>query len=656
MTYAVPAAASFGLVLALFCGPEITAQANGASQDSGSAATSRAFPTGMIEIPGGKVTLGSSAKALLDMTKAEHPRSPRRRVELLKKLMSELGENEVVVDSFYLDKFPVTNEQYLEFIKNSPIKHRFPFHWWKLGKPDDYKARRPEFRKAFPNEEKQDLLYWEKYYDKLPYAIPKGQEKHPVVFVSWVDAQAYAGWAGMRLPTEAEWLYAATGGKAKQYLWGDEWSDDKLKELKLNRSRDRNLKPVGALGELTRGAFGNEDMVSGVWEWVADIGFFPLSQSVYEREVNKIRRNKATSGVGEPSWRGDRRVLKGGSFFSWSSPEEFRLQTRAYLSRSQTVEGVGFRVAKSAIPARDMCQSRLTVEYDASFFGSDREPKIEGQIGVERYDLSADGGLITNYHAIALVPVNHLGLQVSGGKLKEQNKQRPLVIGTLVTTEALATPKLPPGMYTVYFRQRGLPKELESAIKQGHRAVLAERKAAKRNKGKKDDKKAKESSQKKKGGGDEWRAICAKYGITDDELAGSVSKIKHVYLRPGNFKVSTETNMLVFRNNVDGQAGDFVAAIPTNKELTKGSFKGATLEIGSDDNKETLKFLFGSQESGKKKSYYLFELQVQLPDAPDFSKPWRLPKGAKNAPPRTGKLSPSKTNKSVRGGTAASGK
>lgn len=639
MTSAVPAAASFGLVLALLSCPGIVAQGGG----SQSSATSDrgAMPPGLIKIPAGEVTIGTSAKDLLDLTEEEHPRSPRHRVELLQKLMSELGENEVEVESFYLQRNLVTNEQYFQFVEATD--YRFPFHWWKFGKPDDYNERRPDFRKAFPNEKKQDLLYWEKYYDKLPYAIPEGEKKHPVVFVSWVDAQAYAGWAGMRLPTEAEWLFAATGGDPKQFLWGDEWTDDRLKDLKLYSTRDQKLKAVGELGELARGAFGNEDMVAGVWEWTADIGFFPVSQDSYRREAEKIRRNRATSSVGEPRWRGDRRVLKGGSFFSFGSPEEFRLQTRAYLNRSQTVEGVGFRVAKSMIPARDMCVSRLAVEYDASFFGTDRQPNVDDQIGVERYDLNADG-LITNYHAIALIPVNHLGLEASGGRLKEQLRERPLVIGTLVTTEPLASPELGPGMYTIYFRERGMPRELEDAIKKGHRAVLAERKAARRGKDE-DEGKSEED--------EEWRTVVSKYGITDDELAGSVSDIEHVYLRPGKFKVSTKQDMLILRSNVDGQGSDFVAAIPAPKSMRRGSYKGAKLEIGSVDNKESLKFLFGSPQSEKRsRSHYEFELEVQLTQPQDVSKPWRKPEGTKNAPPRTGRLSPSKA-KSVRAGSAA---
>ena len=80
------------------------------------------------------------------------------------------------------------------------------------------------------------------------------------------------------------------GGKRKQYLWGDDWSPDRLKELRLYRSRDKKLRAVGAMGEVARGPFGHEDMVGNVWEWVVDIGYFPMCpEPTYKKELRKLK-------------------------------------------------------------------------------------------------------------------------------------------------------------------------------------------------------------------------------------------------------------------------------------------------------------------------------------------------------------------------------
>ena len=605
------------LILAASTGSLVAQQAEGGKN----------FPHGLILIEEKKFEIGTTYKELLQITKVLCPRSHNRRSRLLSKLLSELGEKTIDLPSFYLNKHLVTNEQYLVFVEKT--KHRFPFDWWKRGQPEHYDAALEKVREEFPKERNSALLYWERHHEDLPHVIPAGEEKMPVVFVSWRDAQAFAGWAGMRLPSENEWLLAATGGERKQFLFCEQWDKDQLKTLGLYKNADKRRKAVGALGAAARGPFGHEDMVANVWEWMDDVGYFPLAgRDLYNKEVAKLRRDKVGASLFQkpPEWSGAKRILKGGCYFSWSEPAEFRINTRAYLGADQTLEGAGFRLAKSLEPGRDMCQTRIRVEYDYSLFGGDREPNPNDQIGVESYEIDESNGLITDYQSISAVPVNHMGLDgrsTSIDKVRESARAKPIIIGTFVTTVPIAEPKLDPGMYTVMFRPKGKPRELTEALREGSRILIAERKAKNARKSGKDDK----GEEPKTG---KWRTILKKYGITDDEAAikSAATQIKHVRIKPGDYKVPSEESTFLFQKD----RGDFVAHTTTRNSLQiKSSYKQAELSMGTDiKGRETLTLTIGSPMSPKKtRSLFVFDLKVVLPGAPSEDIPWRLPEGTK---------------------------
>ncbi|HIA04386.1 MAG TPA: formylglycine-generating enzyme family protein [Myxococcales bacterium] len=136
----------------------------------------------------------------------------------------------VYLDSYYIDESPVTNGQYLQFLEKSG--HR---------KPSYFYARKAE-------------ADW---------------EKHPVTFVSWDDAQAYAKWVHRRLPTEAEWEKAARGVDGRIWPWGN--TDPADSETAWGQFGQEDSFPV-AVGSFPDGAspVGALDMAGGVWEWCQD--------------------------------------------------------------------------------------------------------------------------------------------------------------------------------------------------------------------------------------------------------------------------------------------------------------------------------------------------------------------------------------------------
>ncbi|MFN3652552.1 MAG: SUMF1/EgtB/PvdO family nonheme iron enzyme [Armatimonadota bacterium] len=170
------------------------------------AAARAADPTeGMVLVPAGPFRIGSESG------------SP-----------DEKPVRTVTLPAFYIDRTEVTVEEYARFIRAT--RHPAPPDW-PGGKPD-----------------------------------PK-RLQHPVVNVSWYDANAYARWAGKRLPTEAEWEKAARGADGRLFPWGSEWSD-----ALANVEGDRGEQPLRPVGSYPGGASpcGALDMVGNAWEWTAD--------------------------------------------------------------------------------------------------------------------------------------------------------------------------------------------------------------------------------------------------------------------------------------------------------------------------------------------------------------------------------------------------
>lgn len=235
-------------------------------------------PEGMVEIPAGKylyTTLGNPDDA--------NPVIP---------YPEKADREELLMPRFFMDRYPVTNAQFALFLKKSGYRPKDPTNFlkhWVNGRP------------------------------------PAGQENHPVVWVSLEDAEAYARWAGKRLPTEAEWQYAAQGTDGRQYPWGNELDPARCNN-KSGQTTAVDAHPAGA------SPFGVEDLVGNVWQLTAD---------VYDNGVYSYV------------------MIKGGSYYSPEASIWYPKSGPLPVARQQTLllispgldrnATVGFRCVKDAV-------------------------------------------------------------------------------------------------------------------------------------------------------------------------------------------------------------------------------------------------------------------------------------------------------------------
>lgn len=255
---------------------------------------------------------------------------------------------EVKLSPFWIDRTAVTNEAFAAFIDATGYKTEAEQFGWSYVfhtlVPGKIKRRLGEGNKV------QGLQWWigveGARWDKPegPGSNIRKRLKYPVVHVTWNDAAAYARWVGKRLPTEAEWEYAARGGLEKmKYAWGNEltpggkhmcniWQGDFPHR---DTAEDGYHGPAPAKSFPANG-FGLYNMAGNVWEWCAD--WFSPTWHVPAKLAT--RENPKGPDIGES------RVMRGGSFLCHNSYcNRYRVGARTANTPDSSTSNCGFRCA-----------------------------------------------------------------------------------------------------------------------------------------------------------------------------------------------------------------------------------------------------------------------------------------------------------------------
>jgi sulfatase modifying factor 1 len=285
----------------------------------------------------------------------------------------EYPKHQVSVDAFWMDATEVTNAQYREFVEATgyiTTAERKP-DWEEIKKqvpagtprpPDDLLVASSLVFTAPANEVRlNDLSQWWSWVHGADWRHPhgpastiEGKDNYPVVHVSWADAVAYAQWAGKRLPTEAEWEWAARGGlKEKVYPWGNEHVEAGKPKANTwqgsfpdkNSLKDRYY-DTAPVKSFPSNAYGLYDMAGNVWEWCADWYRHDYYQSLAQQgEVRNPQGPEISLDPEEPLI--PKRVQKGGSFLCHDSYcSSYRVAARMKASQDTGLSHAGFRCVK----------------------------------------------------------------------------------------------------------------------------------------------------------------------------------------------------------------------------------------------------------------------------------------------------------------------
>lgn len=283
----------------------------------------------------------------------------------------EAPARRVAVDGFWIDRTPVTNRQFAEFVKETghvtlaelaPTAEMYPD-----ADPEMLKAGSSLFVKPSHPVGTGDPFQWWRFSFGTDWRHPHGPESdyaqlldHPVVHVSYGDAEAYANWAGKSLPTEAEWEYAACGGAMEQvFAWGDELAPggQMMANYWQGRFPNENLLTDGfertsPVGSFPANGFGIHDMIGNVWEWTSDWysdkpGGHKNGSACCVPHNPRGGTEKDSHDLMDPGHAFPRKVLKGGSHLCAENYcQRYRPAARYPQTIDSTTSHIGFRCVR----------------------------------------------------------------------------------------------------------------------------------------------------------------------------------------------------------------------------------------------------------------------------------------------------------------------
>jgi formylglycine-generating enzyme len=307
--------------------------------------------TGMSQIPSGTFMMGGDNKQAND---------------------DEFPKHKVTISGFWMDETQVTNAQFQKFVaatKYVTTAEKKP-DWEELKKQQPPNTPRPDEKLMVPASlvftkldhpvPLDNPVQWWSWTPDANWRHPRGPKSnieglnHPVVHVSWDDANAYCKWQEKRLPTEAEWEWAARGGLInKIYPWGNEPIDSGVVKANTwqgrfpykNTLRDKYLY-TSPVGSFAANGYGLYDMAGNVWEWVADW----YRHDYYSSVKDGVTNPQGPSTSYDPDEPGvTKKTLRGGSFLcNENYCSGYRVAARMKTSPDTSMEHLGFRCVSNS--------------------------------------------------------------------------------------------------------------------------------------------------------------------------------------------------------------------------------------------------------------------------------------------------------------------
>jgi sulfatase modifying factor 1 len=309
----------------------------------------------MVWIPGGEFSMGSPVESdsLCSMPGMTRDATPIHRVD---------------VDGFWMDATELTNEEFAKFVKatgyvtiaeRTPTAAEFP-----TAPPENLVAGSTVFTPTSGPVPLNNHFVWWRYQRGASWRHPEGpgssiqdRDKYPVVQIAYDDAVAYARWAGKRLPTEAEWEFAARGGlTGKIYAWGDDFHPDGKTmantyqgKFPVKDTGEDGFDGIAPVASFPPNGYGLYDVAGNVWEWVSD-WYRPDYYAQLAAEGGIARNPRGPASPFDPGEPGEKkRVQRGGSFLCTDQYcSRYIVGTRGKGEVSTGSNHLGVRLVKDA--------------------------------------------------------------------------------------------------------------------------------------------------------------------------------------------------------------------------------------------------------------------------------------------------------------------